>query len=183
MSGCEGRVGPWKLGWKSVPRGPRGSAYVEVTHDSRPDHRRQVEVHWRLDESGIWLELPDGVYGFDVHGTSGAADDGGRAYRVTQRVQGREWESLAFLRAGELNAAATDAAKKKGARVRAQMPGKVIRVLVAAGAHVEKDQPLMVLEAMKMENEIRAAQPGRVGRIHVSEGQAVESGADLLVIE
>ncbi len=74
-------------------------------------------------------------------------------------------------------------AKKKGVRVRAQMPGKIVRILVQPGAEVQRGQPLLVMEAMKMENEIRASQAGKVVAVKVSEGQAVETGADLLNLE
>jgi 3-methylcrotonyl-CoA carboxylase alpha subunit len=63
------------------------------------------------------------------------------------------------------------------------MPGKIVRILVQAGAQVEKGQPLLVMEAMKMENEIRAAGAGKVSAVKVIEGQAVETGADLMLIE
>ena len=62
------------------------------------------------------------------------------------------------------------------------MPGKIIRVLVQEGAEVQKDQPLLVMEAMKMENEIRSPQNGVVGQLKVSEGSTVESGADLIIL-
>lgn len=67
-------------------------------------------------------------------------------------------------------------------RVRAAMPGRVVRVLVAEGDLVEKGAPLVVLEAMKMENEIRATRGGTVESVFVSDGQTVESGADLIEI-
>jgi biotin carboxyl carrier protein len=59
------------------------------------------------------------------------------------------------------------------ARVKAPIPGMITRVLVAAGDRVEADQPLLVLEAMKMENEIRAPRSGVVGQINVVAGQGV----------
>ena len=67
--------------------------------------------------------------------------------------------------------------------VRAVMPGRVVRVLVAEGAAVEKGAPLLVLEAMKMENEIRSTRAGTVAKLFVNDGQTVESGADLIEIE
>jgi biotin carboxyl carrier protein len=67
-----------------------------------------------------------------------------------------------------------------GNDVRAQMPGKVVAVLVAAGATVERGQGLLVIEAMKMENEIAAPRAGTVAELRVQPGQAVESG-ELLV--
>ena len=63
------------------------------------------------------------------------------------------------------------------------MPGKVVRVLVAAGEHVLAGQGLVVVEAMKMENEIGAPRPGKVKEVAVEAGQTVESGATLLVLE
>jgi biotin carboxyl carrier protein len=67
--------------------------------------------------------------------------------------------------------------------VRAQMPGKVIKVLVAAGATVEAGQGLVVVEAMKMQNEMKAPKGGRVARIHAREGATVVAGEPLVVVE
>ncbi|MBL9086528.1 MAG: hypothetical protein JNM10_05260 [Planctomycetia bacterium] len=62
------------------------------------------------------------------------------------------------------------------------MPGVVKDVRVAEGAVVALHQPLLVLEAMKMENEIRASRAGTVKTVHVAAGQAVEKGATLVTI-
>jgi len=68
-------------------------------------------------------------------------------------------------------------------RVTAPMPGKIVRLLVKAGDTVAARQGLVVIEAMKMENELRASRPGRVRDMSVSEGQSVDAGALLLVVE
>ena len=68
-------------------------------------------------------------------------------------------------------------------RVTASMAGKVVRVLVAVGEAVEAGQGLVVVEAMKMENELRAAKAGHVASIPVTEGQSVDAGAVLAVVE
>jgi biotin carboxyl carrier protein len=68
-------------------------------------------------------------------------------------------------------------------RVVAPMPGKVARVLVKAGDTVTARQGLVVVEAMKMENELRAARDGRVLELSVAEGQSVDAGAVLVVVE
>jgi biotin carboxyl carrier protein len=68
------------------------------------------------------------------------------------------------------------------ARLTAPMPGRVVRVLVDAGAEVAAGQGVVVVEAMKMENELRSPRAGRVEQVAVREGQAVEAGALLLVI-
>jgi biotin carboxyl carrier protein len=67
--------------------------------------------------------------------------------------------------------------------VKASMPGKVINVLVEIGDTVEPKQGLLVIEAMKMENEIKSQGAGQVKEIHVEAGQAVESGEVLVVLE
>jgi glutaconyl-CoA/methylmalonyl-CoA decarboxylase subunit gamma len=66
--------------------------------------------------------------------------------------------------------------------VTSPMPGRVLKVLVAEGDTVEAGAPLVVVEAMKMENELGAARSGTVRRIHVTPGQNVESGARLVEI-
>jgi biotin carboxyl carrier protein len=68
------------------------------------------------------------------------------------------------------------------ARVTAPMPGKVARVLVTKGQTVALGAGLVVIEAMKMENELRAPRPGAVLELPAREGQAVESGALLAVV-
>jgi acetyl/propionyl-CoA carboxylase alpha subunit len=68
-------------------------------------------------------------------------------------------------------------------RVVAPMPGKVMRVLVAAGDAVKARQPLVVVEAMKMENEVRAVRDGHVAAIHVREGASVDAGALLIELK
>jgi biotin carboxyl carrier protein len=68
-------------------------------------------------------------------------------------------------------------------RLVAPMPGKVVRVLVNGGDRVTAKQPVVVVEAMKMENELRASREGTVAEIHVREGMSVDAGALLLVIQ
>ncbi len=65
----------------------------------------------------------------------------------------------------------------------APMPGRVVRVLVAAGDEVAARQGLVVVEAMKMENELRSPKAGRVKDIAVTPGMSVETGRVLIVIE
>ncbi len=67
--------------------------------------------------------------------------------------------------------------------VMAPMPGKVLQVLVKEGDGVEEGQPLVVLEAMKMENVIKAAANGTVSVVEAAQGQAVEKGALLVGFE
>jgi biotin carboxyl carrier protein len=174
-----GKVGSWEFIWKSVPRGSTGTAQVEVRGAGAP--ARTLEVRWRRDRDGIWIELPGGVHGFDLQGEAG--DDGRPVFQVAERGGEAFWQGLSYLHAGEEQAAAGAGLAKKHVRVRAQMPGKILRLNIKAGDVVEKGQSLLVMEAMKMENEIRASQAGKVSDVKVTEGQAVETGADLCAIE
>ena len=67
-------------------------------------------------------------------------------------------------------------------RIVAPMAGKIVRVPVAAGDRVRAGQGLVVVEAMKMENELRAVRDGTVADIHAREGMSVDAGALLVVI-
>ncbi len=67
--------------------------------------------------------------------------------------------------------------------LKAMMPGRVVNVLVKAGQEVAADQGIVVVEAMKMENELKTPKAGKVVEIKVSVGQAVEKGEILAVIE
>lgn len=68
-------------------------------------------------------------------------------------------------------------------QVVAPMPGKIIRLLVNQGERVEAGQGLLVVEAMKMQNEIRSPKSGIVGRLQVKEGQPVNAGEVLAWVE
>jgi len=70
-----------------------------------------------------------------------------------------------------------------GSELRAPMPGRIVEVSVAVGDPVEPGSPLVVIEAMKMQNELRAEVSGHVKSVEVSPDQSVESGALLVAIE
>jgi biotin carboxyl carrier protein len=82
-------------------------------------------------------------------------------------------------------------ARRKGAlqrhdgiiELRAPMPGKVVKVLVREGASVEANQGLLVVEAMKMQNEIKSPKKGIVRKLSVQEAAAVNAGDLLIVVE
>jgi biotin carboxyl carrier protein len=80
--------------------------------------------------------------------------------------------------------AAAMARGKKGATglVSALMPGKVLKLLVQPGEAVEEGQPILILEAMKMQNEYTAPMAGVVGQVHVEEGVNVEINAPMVTL-
>ena len=77
---------------------------------------------------------------------------------------------------------AAPAGAQGGVKVNAPMPGKILGVKVAAGQAVKKGDVLVVLEAMKMENEIVAPQDGTVASVNTSVGEQVEAGAVLVTL-
>lgn len=95
----------------------------------------------------------------------------GREYRV-DIVDLRSWRRS---RSGKIDLAGRQ-------QIAAPMAGKVVRVLVAPGQQVETGQGLLVVEAMKMQNEIRSPKTGTVERLLAKEGQAVNPGEVLVVI-
>jgi biotin carboxyl carrier protein len=73
-----------------------------------------------------------------------------------------------------------NSAQKKRARLRAPMPGLVVRIEVEPGQEVKRGDSLLVVEAMKMENELKAPYAGKIKDIKVTQGQAVEKNQVLL---
>jgi biotin carboxyl carrier protein len=62
------------------------------------------------------------------------------------------------------------------------MPGKIVKLLVKAGDQVQEGQTLLVMEAMKMQNELKTSTSGTVMTVHVQEGATVETGATLVTV-
>ena len=116
----------------------------------------------------------------------------GKSYEVKQETTGAETRIVVgherfaatvrdprSLRSRRRSSGASEGVKK----VSAPMPGKVVRILAPAGTEVEAGQPVLVIEAMKMQNELKAPKKGKVKRITVSEGAAVEAGQVLAEVE
>ncbi len=154
--------------------GGRGSLFT-VTVDGRA---RTVDVR-RAGRSGFSLILPE---------------DGHTSHDVTLAETARTGEWIVQLDAGTLRAVvdgrrvSARGGDPAGAvdgeqRVVAPMPGRVVRVLVAPGDEVAARQGLVVVEAMKMENELGSPKAGRVKDVQVSAGQSVEAGRVLVVVE
>lgn len=112
-----------------------------------------------------------------------------KKYRVN--VNGNDYEiAIELIDENEAKAAApvktaapTTSAPANGEKITSPMPGNILNVNVAAGDSVKKGQVLMVLEAMKMENEIMSPIDGTIASVNTSKGATVESGALLCVIK
>jgi len=139
---------------------------------------RVVEIDPQQDASAIQVE--PGVYSVLVRGQSfevrippgsQQTEIAGRKLSVEVRdPRNTSRRSQAAHGAGKQN-------------ITAPMPGKVIRVLVQEGDAIETGQGLVVVEAMKMQNEMKASRPGKVVEIRVRDGDTVGAGDTLVVLE
>ena len=121
-------------------------------------------------EPGVHSVILDGC-SYEVAVTGSEAEVGGMRMQV-EIEDPRKWNPSAGSRKG------------RGAEaIKAPMPGKVIRVLVGVGEEIAAGQGLVVLEAMKMQNEMKAPRAGRVAGIAVKPHEAVNANSVLLTIE
>ena len=113
-----------------------------------------------------------------------AVDPAGRGHWLLSR-RGERWEAeVVDERTRHIRTLTGEAAGARGpGALRAPMPGLVVRVLVEGGQRVEQGDGLVVLEAMKMENELRATAPGLVKVVHARPGDTVEKGQSLVELE
>jgi biotin carboxyl carrier protein len=136
---------------------------------------RSYEVEAHPAANGSYLLLREGRV-FDCL-VQGAATNGAT---VTVGVGGHEY---AFKLIDPKRLRAGGAGLEKSGQLTAQMPGKVVRVLVGEGDEVEEGASVMVVEAMKMQNDMKAPRAGRVQSIKVAAGDTVNAGDVLAVIE
>ena len=157
----------------SVERAAAGRYRVTV------DGRAQLVDAARVGHFGLSL-LMDGAAGAsrDVQVAPGSAPG-----ELLVRLDGRTVTVLVDgRRTGRASTDGGTHARGEQAVV-APMPGRVVRLLVARGDDVAARQGVVVVEAMKMENELRSPKAGRVKDVPVSEGASVEAGRVLMVIE
>jgi biotin carboxyl carrier protein len=163
-----------------------------------PSGERSVEVEVQLDPAGVVVALDGQRARWDLVATPGGGFSVLRADgRQAEAVPRRSADGALTVRVGadvvelelldELTARAQAVAGKGAFRgsgdVKAAIPGRVLRILVGAGDPVSHGQPLVVLEAMKMENDVRAPRDGVVRSVEVESGQAVGTGQVLLRLE
>lgn len=124
------------------------------------------------------VEVEPGVYSILVDGTSHEVRvDAGQVTVGNRRFDFEIDDPRQWKRSGEAAGAHGRAA------ILAPMPGKVVRVLVAVGDLVEAGAGIVVVEAMKMQNELKAPRAGRVAAIQAKENDSVVAGAVLAVID
>jgi len=174
------RIGETEFG---VDVEKRGSGRYAVSLDGV-----QRAVERRGDGALIVLALEDRMCEAVVVREAGAAVSGGDGrgaipgetpYSV---VLGGKYYSVRLLDPLRRAAAATRV-QEGPIEVRATMPGKIAALLAREGQEVKAGQGVVVVEAMKMENELPAPKDGRVARIRVRPGETVEAGAALFTVE
>ena len=148
-----------------------GESQYEIEIDGRTVHMDAVRTGrtiYSVIEDGQQFEAmvdTKGAHGFDV------------------TLAGRVYHLEAVDERSQLLAATAAFATTGPQTVEAEMPGKVVKVSVVVGASVSEGEGVMVVEAMKMENEIPSPIDGIVKEIAVSTGDTVEAGATLFVVE
>jgi biotin carboxyl carrier protein len=164
-----------------IHRGPDGPSEMAVAVDGK---RFVFRIDGR-DESAEAVRLPDGRLSLVFDGgrqICGRILAGGNGEVLVSTGSGCRAVALAEpLRDRIAHAPGGPTSVDGDVEIRAQMPGRVVDVAVAPGDEVEAGGLLLVLEAMKMQNEIRATRPGRVLRVEVEAGKPVDGGARLVV--
>jgi biotin carboxyl carrier protein len=154
---------------------------LEFSRSSDELSRVMVTIDGRRVDADA-VKISPGVYSILLNGRSleirvEALADGlllhasGREYRV-DIVDPRSWRRS---HSGRIDLTGRQ-------QISAPMAGKIVRVLISQGQHVESGQGLLVVEAMKMQNEIRSPKTGTVERLAAKEGETVNAGEVLAVI-
>jgi biotin carboxyl carrier protein len=158
---------------ETLIRGREGALEVEGSRFSYQSNGSKAEGHFSIEP------LDGGSYCVLING---------RSYRVSRGVAG-ELDVNGLSCAVEIFDPRALRTRDKGStaqgrqNVSASMPGKVIRVLVSAGDTVEVGQGLVVVEAMKMQNEMKSPKAGRVVEVKTKAHAAVAAGDVLVVVE
>jgi biotin carboxyl carrier protein len=164
---------PWRVAVE--PAEERGRFHVSVK-----GRRRVFDASW-IDAETLSLIAADASRRVQEVGVRSV--EGGqlqvvlatKSFRVTAVAEGQS---------GSARRAETVSGGRDGRQtIVASMPGRVVRLIVSAGDRVSAGQAVVVVEAMKMENEMRSPKDGIVREVNIEEGAAVEAGTVLVVIE
>jgi len=124
-----------------------------------------------IGQEEILLNIDGRIFNVIVHSNSlsHSVFVNGRLFRIEKR------SALKILR--------EEKGRQKKRDVKITMPGRVVQVLAAPGDEVQEGQPILVLEAMKMQNEIKAPQAGKIARVCFRAGDYVEASSILFTVE
>ncbi len=134
------------------------------------EHKYHVSAEFVTDEE-ILLKVNGKVYNIIVSRNSDSYDVcmGGKSIRINKKSPFQMIKNRVGM--------------SKKVDIKTSMSGRVIELLLKEGRRVKEGQPVLVLEAMKMQNEIKSPRNGKITRIGPKEGQSVEAGAVLFTIE
>ena len=139
-----------------------------------------VDVAVTRAESGVWILRRGNEQ------TVAQVDGRGGKLAVEIRRPGRDalvlTAEVSDARRTAVAAVARTATGAAPVTVRSPIPGRLVKLLVKAGDAVAAGQTVVVLEAMKMENELAAPRAGKVAEVRCAEGAAVEAGQDLVIV-
>jgi len=163
------------------PAGEPGKLTVTIKGKTRVVDASWVDTDTlSLVDAGVVREIR--FHGREEAGAVGV-ETGGRLYETIASNRGTgATAAMGATRAMGATGAVSTSAPASAASVKAPMPGRIVRVLVGVGDRVAARQPVVVVEAMKMENELRSPRDGVVTHVQATPGAAVESGAVLVVV-
>lgn len=164
------------LGAKEAP-----AAKIEVESLDGGRYAVTMDGHrFELDS----LELSHGAVSMIVEGNSYAVEFDERGDEVTVFLRGHATRvDIVDERKMRLRQAGGGFGAEGKQTIAAPMPGKVVKIFVQPGDEVAEGRGLVVVEAMKMENELKSPRAGKVTEVLVKEGQTVDNGAALVVVE
>ncbi len=153
---------------------------VEFAAPGNNSSRMKFTVDGRLVEACA-VRISSGVYSILLGGRSLEVTTEENSNGLLVRANGREFQVEVIDPRIWRRGRGAGIELEGRQQVVAPMPGKIVRVLVAAGQHVDAGQGLLVIEAMKMQNEVRAPKSGTIEKL-AREGQTVNAGEVLAVV-
>lgn len=166
-------------------RNLNGATSEAVAIDVEPIDRNRYAV--TIDGARMELDsivLPHGAVSMIIDGVSYSVEFEEKGDEVDVLLRGQSMRfDVADERRLRMRAASTTFTVEGIQVVSAPMPGKIVKTFVKEGDSVEEGQGLIVIEAMKMENELKSPKKGVIREIHTTEGATVENGAKLITIE
>ena len=151
-------------------------ASVRVTHAGRARVYEAIRVA-NGPRASTWSLVPEGG------GRQAVVDVDGNAPDLNVTIDNRTVPLKLTSARAKVAGRAVPPPKTGASAVQSPMPGKVVKVLVAVGDEVKTGQGVVVVEAMKMENELKSPKDGKIKAVSVKEGQAVEAGQSLVTLE
>lgn len=161
---------PWKVAIEPTEHTGQFSVVVK-------GKKRVIDASW-IDADTLSLIDGSAAREVRIHRRDGS---------IGVAIDGRVFEAIVALERRQgprTTGAGRDVSPADGRCViKSPMPGRIVRVLVGVGDRVTARQPVVIVEAMKMENELRSPGDGVVKEINIQEGAAIDAGAILVVIE